>query len=56
MQSRYGGDLAAMWGAYNAGPGRVDSLRQRYGADWLRFAPRETQNYVRQNFSKLRSR
>ena len=49
MQSRYGGDLAKMWGAYNAGPGRVDALIRQYGDNWLRYAPRETQDYVAKN-------
>jgi hypothetical protein len=43
-----------MWGAYNAGPGRVDGLVKRYGGDWLKYAPRETQNYVSRNTRKLR--
>jgi soluble lytic murein transglycosylase len=54
MQERYGGDLAKMWGAYNAGPGRVDELIGRHGDDWLRHAPRETRNYVRNNLRRLR--
>lgn len=54
MQKRYGGDLAKMWGAYNAGPGRVDSLTSRYGEDWLRYAPRETQGYVNNLMKKVR--
>jgi soluble lytic murein transglycosylase len=48
MQERYGGDLAKMWAAYNAGPGRVDNALQ-HGADWLRYLPTETQNYVARN-------
>lgn len=54
MERRYGGDYAKMWGAYNAGPGRIDALVQRHGDNWLRYAPRETQNYVRQNMRALR--
>jgi len=54
MESKYGGDPAKMWGAYNAGPGRVDGLVKRYGGDWLKYAPRETQNYVSRNTRKLR--
>lgn len=54
MQKRYGGDPAKMWGAYNAGPGRIDALIQRHGGDWLRHAPRETQNYVAQNLRLMR--
>lgn len=54
MQSRYGGDMARTWGSYNAGPGRVDRLISRYGNDWLRYAPAETQAYVAKNMRKLR--
>jgi len=46
MEQRYGGDLQRMWASYNAGPGRVDSLIAKYGDDWLRYAPAETQQYV----------
>ena len=49
MQQRYGGDLSKMWAAYNAGPGRVDKAVSRYGNDWLRYLPRETQEYVMRN-------
>lgn len=56
MEQRYGGDPAKMWGAYNAGPGRVDSLIGQHGADWLQYAPGETRAYVRNNLSRLRGR
>ena len=56
MEQRYGGDLSKMWAAYNAGPGRVDDLIQQHGADWLRYAPRETQNYVARNLRALGAR
>lgn len=49
MLKRYGGDLARMWGAYNAGPGTVDSLVKQYGDGWLSHAPKETQDYVAKN-------
>jgi soluble lytic murein transglycosylase len=48
MQRRYGGDLAKMWAAYNAGPGRVDQA-VKSGGNWLRRLPRETQDYVTRN-------
>ena len=53
MERRYDGDPAKMWGAYNWGPGRVDSAVKRYGNRWLDYAPRETQNYVRSNLARL---
>ena len=56
MERRYEGDLSKMWGAYNAGPGRIDNLVQRYGDNWLRFAPRETQQYVARNLRALGAR
>lgn len=49
MIKRYDGDLAKMWGAYNAGPGTVDELVKQYGNDWLSHAPKETQDYVQKN-------
>lgn len=55
MERKYGGDLSAMWGAYNAGPGRIDDLMERYGNDWLRYAPSETQAYVAKNLRSTRS-
>lgn len=56
MEQRYSGDLAKMWAAYNAGPGRIDSLIEKYGADWLRHAPAETRAYVANNLRKVRGR
>jgi soluble lytic murein transglycosylase len=53
MEKRYDGDPAKMWGAYNAGPGRLDSLVRQYGSGWLDRAPRETQAYVRRNMRAL---
>lgn len=49
MQQRYNGDLAAMWSAYNAGPGRTDEAIARYGPNWLQHMPAETRNYVAKN-------
>lgn len=56
MRDRYDGDYAAMWGAYNWGPGNVDKALKRYGSDWLRYAPAETRNYVAKNMRALRGR
>lgn len=53
MQQRYGGDLAKMWAAYNAGPGRLDRAISQYGSGWLGAMPPETQNYVRRNMGAL---
>lgn len=54
MEQRYGGDPAKMWAAYNWGPGNLDAALQKYGNDWLRYAPQETQNYIRKNIAALR--
>lgn len=54
MEARYGGDLPKMWGAYNAGPGRIDRLLDKYGADWQRYAPAETRAYIQRNMRALR--
>ena len=54
MQSRYGGDLAQMWAAYNAGPDAVDNAVKKHGPIWLQHMPSETRNYVRKNIGKLR--
>jgi len=53
MERRYGGDLAKMWAAYNAGPGRVDEALRKYGDRWLDAMPAETRNYVAQNLRAL---
>jgi soluble lytic murein transglycosylase len=53
MEREFGGDPAKMWGAYNAGPNRVKSLIERHGDNWLQYAPRETQEYVRRNMRQL---
>ena len=55
MQSRYGGDLAAMWAAYNAGPRRVDGAIAQ-GGNWLNRLPNETQDYVARNLRAIKGR
>lgn len=54
MQEKYQGDLPQMWGAYNAGPGRVDALVKQYGDRWLDYAPAETRAYVKRNMRQVR--
>ena len=56
MERHFKGNLPKMWGAYNAGPGRVDQLISQYGENWLNYAPRETRNYVQNNMRKLGGR
>mgnify|MGYP001618419302 CR=1 FL=1 len=54
MQRRYGGDLAKMWAAYNAGPGAVDKAIARYGDRWMDAMPGETKDYVRGLMARVR--
>jgi soluble lytic murein transglycosylase len=49
MQTRYGGNLAKMWGAYNWGPGNVDKAIAEHGEGWFNHAPAETRNYIARN-------
>lgn len=49
MRSRYGGDLAKMWAAYNAGPGTIDALVNSHGADWWRHLSPGALKYVNAN-------
>jgi soluble lytic murein transglycosylase len=56
MQTRYGGDPAKMWAAYNWGPGNLDAALRRYGDRWLEYAPPETRSYISRNLQALRER
>jgi soluble lytic murein transglycosylase len=54
MRSRYGGDLAKMWAAYNWGPGNMDRVKD--DPNWLSRLPAETRNYVAKNIRALRGK
>lgn len=54
MMERYG-NFPKVFGAYNAGPGRVDQLSAKYGSDWLQHAPAETRSYVANNMERYRA-
>ncbi len=43
----YGGSLHKALAAYNWGSGNLNRDIAKHGADWLQFAPEETQRYVR---------
>jgi hypothetical protein len=49
------GDSAKALAAYNWGPRHVAEAVERWGADWLSHAPRETQNYVTSILSQMRA-
>ena len=53
MHQRYGGDLAKMWAAYNAGPGTVDKLSAAHGPDWWQHLPTETKAYLNKNLGQV---
>jgi soluble lytic murein transglycosylase len=53
LVKNYAGDPAKAWGAYNWGPKNVDAAIKEHGADWLSFAPKETQDYVAKNMAAL---
>lgn len=42
----FGGDLRMALAAYNAGAGRVRDARARFGPEWERGLPQETQQYL----------
>jgi hypothetical protein len=46
LAKEFGGDLAKMLAAVNAGPGRVESAIAKYGPNWIAGLPAETQAYV----------
>jgi soluble lytic murein transglycosylase len=54
MQREFNGDPAAMWSAYNYGPGATKALIKRHGSRWLDHAPAETRNYVARNLRAMR--
>lgn len=47
MVKYFNGDIQKAVAAYNAGPGTVQKLSQKYGSDWQQGLPKETSNYVR---------
>ncbi len=49
------GDNAKALAAYNWGPHHVTEAIERWGADWLSHAPRETQEYVTSILSRMGS-
>lgn len=50
---QYRGDTSKALAAYNWGSGNLDRDISAHGADWLTYAPRETQNYVRDILGRM---
>jgi len=46
LLNEFGGDQQAAIAAYNWGPGNVSNAISEYGANWLEYAPAETQGEV----------
>lgn len=55
LVKNYSGDTAKAWAAYNWGSGNLDKALKEHGANWLAFAPKETQDYVTKNQAALGS-
>ncbi len=47
LMKEFHNDLSKALAAYNWGEGNVDRDVQQHGADWMRFAPKGVQDYVR---------
>ena len=43
---KYGGDVAKALASYNWGQGNLDKDIATHGEDWLKYAPKETRDYV----------
>jgi hypothetical protein len=53
MLSKYKHDPEKAWAAYNWGEGNLNKAISKYGDNWFDHAPRETQEYVATNVTKL---
>lgn len=50
----FGGDVKKALAGYNWGQGRVKKAADKHGDNWLKHAPKETQDYVRKIMAKAR--
>jgi transglycosylase-like protein with SLT domain len=46
LYHRYNGDLAKALAAYDYGPANLDKVLKEHPDNWLRYTPKETQDYV----------
>ncbi len=53
LLKRYGGDVRKALAAYNWGMGNLDKDISKHGAQWEKFAPKETQAYISKIASML---
>jgi hypothetical protein len=47
LDRRFGKGTIAATAAYNAGPTKVANLQKKYGADWAKYLPQETKDYIK---------
>ena len=54
LLNRNGNNVGAALGGYNWREGTIRQLRRKYGDDWIKYAPAETQRYVPSILNNMR--